>query len=239
MSFEVIPAIDIRGGKCVRLYQGDFAQESVFSDEPVEVARRWESSGAPRVHVVDLDGAASGRPVNIPVIREIAASVSVPVQIGGGLRTMDAVYRYLSLGVQRVVLGTAAAEEPSLIQQACDRFPESIVVGIDARDGLVATHGWKQAQQITALDMVATVESLGVPRIVYTDIARDGAMQGPNFHSIGQLLAKSKAKVIAAGGVSSVEHLTRLASMGLEGAIVGRALYTGDVELAEAIAATR
>ena len=238
MSFEVIPAIDIRGGKCVRLYQGDFAQESVFSDEPVEVARRWETSGAPRIHVVDLDGAASGRPVNTPIIREIAAAVSVPVQVGGGLRTMAAIYRYLSLGVQRVVLGTAAAEEPSLLQQACERFPESIVVGIDARDGLVATHGWKRGQQITALELVARVESLGVHRLVYTDIDRDGAMTGPNFQSIDELLAKTKAGVIASGGVSSLEDLRRLAQMNLEGAIVGRALYTGDLELTEAIAAT-
>ena len=238
MSFEVIPTIDIRGGKCVRLYQGDFAQETVFSEDPVGVARRWESSGAPRIHVVDLDGAASGEPVNTPIIREIVAAVSAPVQVGGGLRTMGAIAKLLSLGVERVVLGTVAAEDPGLLQEACRRFGESIAVGVDARDGLVATHGWKKPQRITALELVSRVEALGVGRIVYTDIARDGALTGPNFQSIAQLLEKSKARVIASGGVSSLDHLRRLAEMKVDGAIVGRALYTEEVDLKEAIAAT-
>ncbi len=239
MGFEVIPSIDIRGGNQVRLYQGDFDRESVFSEDPVAVARQWDAAGATRLHVVDLDGAATGEPAHAAIISDIVAAISMPVQLGGGIRGLEGIYRYLSMGVQRVVLGTAAVEEPDLLQQACDRFEDSIVVSIDARDGLVATHGWKQSQQITALELLTRVEAAGVQRVIYTDIAQDGAMAGPNFQSIGTLLSQSKAKVIAAGGVSSIHCLQQLAEMGLEGAIIGRALYTGDIDLAEAITATQ
>ncbi len=232
---EVIPAIDIRGGKCVRLFQGDYSKETVFSEDPVAVARRWQSCGAPRIHVVDLDGAADGRPVNTEIIQAIVHAVTVPVQMGGGLRTMDAIDRMLSLGVARIVLGTAAAEDPRLVERACARHGEAIVAGIDAKAGLVATHGWKTVRRLTAHELVQTMHRLGVRRVVYTDIARDGAMSGPNFQAVQDLMGKSPVKVIASGGVSSLEHLRRLAELKVEGAIVGRALYTGDVDLTEAV----
>ena len=236
MGFEVIPAIDLRGGRCVRLYQGDFAKETVFSNDPVGVARRWEAAGAPRIHVVDLDGAASGRPVNTSIVEAIAGAVSIPIQVGGGLRTIEAIELLLARGAQRVVLGTSAAEDPALVGLAAQRFGEAIVVGVDARDGLVATHGWVKAQAISAVDLIKRMEALDVRRFVYTDIARDGALTGPAVDSIGDLLASTGAAIIASGGVSSLADLEQLAGLGIEGAIVGRAVYTGDVDLRRAVA---
>ena len=234
---EVIPAIDLRGGKCVRLFQGDFAQETVFSDDPVGVAVRWQACGAPRIHVVDLDGAASGHPANAPAIEAITQAVSIPVQVGGGLRTMEAVDGLLSLGVDRVVLGTAAAEDPDLVRDAIARHGEAIVVGIDARDGKVATQGWTLQGAVEAMELLRSMEGLGVSRFIYTDIARDGAMQGPNLEAIQRISDSTSAAVIAAGGVASLEHLRQLAGTGVEGAIVGRAVYTGEVDLREAVRA--
>lgn len=236
MGFEVIPAIDLRGGRCVRLYQGDFAKETVFSNDPVGVARRWEAAGAPRIHVVDLDGAASGRPVNTSIVEAIAGAVSIPIQAGGGLRTIEAIELLLARGAQRVVLGTSAAEDPALVGEAAQRFGEAIVVGVDARDGLVATHGWVKAQAISAVDLIKRMEALDVRRFVYTDIARDGALTGPAVDSICDLLASTGAAIIASGGVSSLADLEQLAGLGIEGAIVGRAVYTGDVDLRRAVA---
>ena len=236
MGFEVIPVIDLRGGRCVRLYQGDFAKETVFSNDPVGVARRWEAAGAPRIHVVDLDGAASGRPVSTSIVEAIAAAVSIPIQAGGGLRTIEAIELLLARGVQRVVLGTSAAEDPSLVGEAAQRFGEAIVVGVDARDGLVATHGWVKAQAISAVDLIKRMEALDVRRFVYTDIARDGALTGPPVESIVDLLKSTGAAIIASGGVSSLADLEQLAGLGIEGAIVGRAVYTGDVDLRRAVA---
>ena len=234
---EVIPAIDLRGGKCVRLFQGDFAQETVFSDDPVGVAVRWQACGAPRIHVVDLDGAASGHPANAPAIEAITQAVSIPVQVGGGLRTMEAVDGLLSLGVDRVVLGTAAAEDPDLVRDAIARHGEAIVVGIDARDGKVATQGWTLQGAVETMELLRSMEGLGVSRFIYTDIARDGAMQGPNLEAIQRISDSTSAAVIAAGGVASLEHLRQLAGTGVEGAIVGRAVYTGEVDLREAVRA--
>ena len=231
MPFEIIPAIDIRGGLCVRLFQGDYSQETVFSDDPVSVARRWEECGAPRIHVVDLDGAAAGRPVNTTVIRAIASAVSIPIEVGGGIRNLAAMDELLTLGVQRFVLGTAAVEDPALVAEAAKRYGDRLIVGVDARNGLVATRGWKDTQGIRALDLVARMESLGVVRFDYTDIARDGAMAGPNLPAIGEVVAAARGKVIAAGGVSSLDDLRRLAGIGVEGAIVGRAAYTGAVDI--------
>jgi len=237
MAFEVIPAIDIRGGRCVRLYQGDFAKETVFSEDPVAAARRWEACRPPRIHVVDLDGAATGEPANTEVVRRIVQAVSAPVQLGGGLRTLEAVEAALALGVDRVVLGTAAAEDPALVEEACRRHGNRIVVGIDARDGLVATHGWRRTESVSAISLVERMAALGVARVVYTDIARDGALSGPSFASIAALVALGSVRIIASGGVASLEHLRRLAALRVEGAIVGRALYTGAVDLREALAA--
>jgi phosphoribosylformimino-5-aminoimidazole carboxamide ribotide isomerase len=239
VAFEVIPAIDLRGGRCVRLVQGDFARETVFSDDPVSVAQRWESLGAPRLHVVDLDGARDGRPVNHAIIGRIAGAVRVPLQVGGGLRDLDAIALLVGAGAGRVVLGTAAAEDPSLVRRAGESYGERIVAGIDARGGLVATHGWLKEQRVTALDLIRSMGRLGVSRFVYTDIARDGVLAGPSYDSIREVAGATRAAIIASGGVSSIEDLRRLAALGIEGAIVGKALYTGAIDLREAIEAVQ
>jgi len=235
MAFEVIPAIDLRDGKCVRLYQGDFSKETVFSEDPVGMTKRWEEAGAPRLHVVDLDGAATGATVNTETILEIVAAVGLPVQLGGGLRSVETIQRLMDLGVDRVVLGTAAVEEPDLISLAVERFGEAIVCGVDARDGMVATHGWTRQQKVPAIELIQRMERLGVGRFVYTDIARDGALEGPNFESIEEVRAATAAKLIATGGVTSLDQLRRLKALDLEGAILGRAIYSGHIDLKEAV----
>ncbi len=239
MAFDVIPAIDIRGGKCVRLYQGDFGKETVFSNDPVGVARRWAEEGAQRIHVVDLDGAAEGKPVNSAVIRDIVRAVAVPVQVGGGLRTIGAIDAVVELGVARFVLGTAAIEDPHLVERSVGKHGDKVIAGIDARAGLAATHGWKTQQQVTVLDLANRMAAMGVGRIVYTDIAHDGVLAGPNFQAYEELLNQTSIKVIASGGVATIDHLARLATMGVEGSIIGRALYTGDIDLNAALAVAR
>ncbi len=234
---EVIPAIDLKGGRCVRLLQGDFDKETVFSTDPGAVAREWERAGAPRIHVVDLEGAASGRSENPEAVARILESVKVPVQLGGGVRNMEALEGWLRLGVGRVVLGTAAVEDPVFVRESCGRFGEGVVVGIDARDGRVAASGWKRTTDVEAMQLVERVKELGAHRIIYTDISRDGTMSGPNFESVRQVASRAGMPIIASGGVSSIEHLKSLRNLGVEGAIVGRALYTGDVDLAKAIRA--
>ena len=235
---EVIPAIDLRGGKCVRLYQGDFAQETVYSDDPVEVALRWQEMGAARLHVVDLDGAAQGKPANLGVIESIARSLEAPIQMGGGIRDMAAVERAFGIGVKRVVIGTSAVSNPDLVESACKRLgSEALIVGVDTRDGLVATRGWRESTQVTAKDLILRMTALGVRRFIYTDISRDGAMTEPNFQEIERLVRDTDAKIVASGGVSSIERLRQLAALGVEGAIVGKALYENAIDLREAIAA--
>lgn len=234
---EVIPAIDLRGGCCVRLYQGDYAQETVFSADPVGVARHWEALGASRIHVVDLDGAARGEPVNTAVIAAIAQAVAIPIQVGGGLRTMEAIEHMLALGARRVILGTAAVENEALVAEACRRQGEAIVVGVDARDGMVAVRGWREGFVIRAEALVERMASLGVRRIIYTDIARDGTLGGPNFEATAALVRQSKVPIIVSGGIASLDDLRRLAQIGVEGAVVGRALYTGAIDLREALTA--
>ncbi|MEW6143145.1 MAG: 1-(5-phosphoribosyl)-5-[(5-phosphoribosylamino)methylideneamino]imidazole-4-carboxamide isomerase [Chloroflexota bacterium] len=234
---EVIPAIDIRNGRCVRLYQGDYDRETVYSEDPVEMALRWESQGAPRLHLVDLDGAVRGRPVNLKTVEAIVRAVRVPVQIGGGIRTKATAEEMLSLGVKRVILGTAAVEDPALVKELCAKYGEAIIVGIDARDGKVATRGWVGASGVSTEELAGRMVEAGVKRIIYTDISRDGTLTEPNFAAIGRLVKSVKAAVIASGGVSSAEHVRKLAPLGVEGVIIGRALYTGDVKLKEALAA--
>ena len=234
---EVIPAIDLRDGRCVRLYQGDYAQETVYSDDPVQVALRWQEAGAVRLHVVDLDGAARGEPANLEIMASIAGSTRMPIQLGGGIRSVETIERAIAMGAGRVVLGTSAVGDPGLVETACSRFgPEAIVVGVDARDGLVATRGWLESSGVAAIDLVHKMTSLGVTRFVYTDIARDGTMTEPNFQAIEDLMKATGAVVIASGGVSTLEHLGRLARLGVDGAIVGKALYEGAIDLREAIA---
>ncbi|MBM4462482.1 MAG: 1-(5-phosphoribosyl)-5-[(5-phosphoribosylamino)methylideneamino]imidazole-4-carboxamide isomerase [Chloroflexi bacterium] len=236
---EVIPAIDLKGGKCVRLYQGDYRQETVFSDDPVGMARHWSSLGALRLHLVDLDGAAKGEPCHTPVISEIAKAIHIPVQVGGGIRRMETIEILAGGGVDRVILGTAAAEEPELVREACHRFGEAIVVGVDARDGYVATHGWKKKTRFTAVELIQEMTLLGAKRFIYTDISRDGTLSQPNFEAIAELLSMTKLPIIASGGIASISHLVRLKQLGAEGAIVGRALYSGDIRLEEALAVLR
>ena len=232
---EIVPAIDIRGGRCVRLYQGDFGRETVFADDPVEVARRWQDEGAPRLHVVDLDGAREGWPMNADLVRRIVAAARVPVQVGGGLRDMAAIQRYLDTGVDRAVLGTAAVKDRALLAEALAEHGEKIVVAVDARVGVVAVEGWQEETQVAAVELVSELADLGVGRFIYTDALRDGTLLGPNFAAIESLVARVSASINYAGGVSSIDDLVRLASLGLEGAIVGKALYTRDVVLREAL----
>ncbi len=239
---EIIPAIDIRGGRCVRLAQGDYTRETVFGDDPAAIAERWQAAGARRIHVVDLDGARDGRPGNDDAIRRVLSSVAVPIQLGGGIRDIATVQHYLDAGVGRVILGTAAVKDRTVLADAITLFRERIIVGVDARDGVAVTEGWLESSGVPAADFVRQLSEAGVARIVYTDVSRDGMLSGPNFAAIQALLAQvdglpSPLAVIAAGGVSTVEHVRRMAALGVEGAIVGKAIYTGDLDLADAIAA--
>ncbi|MCX5999684.1 MAG: 1-(5-phosphoribosyl)-5-[(5-phosphoribosylamino)methylideneamino]imidazole-4-carboxamide isomerase [Chloroflexi bacterium] len=233
---EVIPAIDLRGGKCVRLYQGDYRQETVFSDDPVGVAVHWSSLGAPRLHVVDLDGAARGELCHLPVISAIVKAVEIPVQVGGGVRRVGTIAKLLGIGVRRVIIGTAAVENPDVTAEACRRFGDAIILGVDARDGCVAIHGWQTKTEIPAVEFVEQVRALGARRVIYTDILRDGTLTGPNFDGIARLTSSTKLPIIASGGITSVEDLARLSKLGVEGAIVGRTLYSGGLKLDEAVA---
>jgi phosphoribosylformimino-5-aminoimidazole carboxamide ribotide isomerase len=235
-SIEIIPAIDIRDGRCVRLYQGNFDQETVFSDDPVEVALHWQSLGAPRLHIVDLDGARSGEVQNLDIITEIASAVLVPTQLGGGIRNLETIEKMLRAGIERVILGTAAVEDGELVRQACRKFGESIIVGIDAREGLISTHGWRQETELKAVELAQAMLKLGVRRFIYTDINRDGTLTEPNFSATAELINAVKAPIIASGGISSLNHLKMLKSLGAEGAIIGKALYTGDIDLKQALA---
>ncbi len=237
---EIIPAIDIRGGRCVRLLQGDYGRETVFADDPAAVARRWRDAGATRLHVVDLDGAREGRPANRATVEKILAAVSVPIQLGGGIRDLETVQHYLSGGLERVVLGTAAVKDQALLISALSRFPSRIAVGVDARDAIVVTEGWREASGVTAVDLIRRLAEQGVPRIIYTDTLRDGTLTEPNFAALETILSDDRLsardlRVIYSGGVSSIDHLRRLSTTGVEAAIVGRALYTGDIDLAEAL----
>jgi phosphoribosylformimino-5-aminoimidazole carboxamide ribotide isomerase len=234
---DIIPAIDIKDGQCVRLYQGNFEQSTVYDDDPVAVARRWVEQGARRLHVVDLDGARSGYPVHADVISAIVRAAGVPVQLGGGLRDEAAVQTALGLGVARVILGTAAVQNPDLVARLLAQHGDAIIIGVDARDGMVATAGWLDTAALRAADLVATMAALGAPRVIYTDISRDGTLTEPNYAATAELIESGGPAIIASGGVGRIEHLRRLAAIGCEGAIVGRALYTGALSLREAIKA--
>jgi len=236
---EIIPAIDLRNGKCVRLYQGDYGRETIFSDDPVSVALRWQSEGARRLHIVDLDGAARGEPGNLDTIEEIIAAIDIPVQVGGGIRSIETMEQLFATGVERAILGTVAVEKPELVKEACQKFRDRIIISIDAKDRMVATRGWLQESTVIASELAGKMIELGVMRFIYTDISRDGTLTSPNFEAIAEFLSLVIAPVIAAGGISSVDHLTRLAELGLEGAIVGKAIYTGDLKLADAFKAVR
>lgn len=233
---ELIPAIDIRGGRCVRLVQGDYARETVYDADPLAVARRWVEGGATRLHVVDLDGAREGAPRNRAVIERIAAGVPVPVQIGGGIRTAADARCYRNAGLARVILGTSAVEDRGLVADLVTALGEALVVGIDARDGVVRTRGWIESAGISAIDLAAQLKKLGVGRFVYTDIGVDGMLQGPNLPALRQFIAVAGCPVIASGGVSRVADLPAIAATGAEAVIAGKALYSGDLRLEEALA---
>lgn len=237
---DVIPAIDVLDGKCVRLYQGDYQQAETFDENPVAVARQWADQGASWVHVVDLDGAKAGESVNLAAIEAIVRAVDVPIQVGGGLRNRQSVVNLLERGVRRVILGTIAVEQPELVRSLCTEFPGQIVVGIDARNGKVATRGWLETSEVLATDLAQRMAQFGVAAIIYTDIHRDGTLEGPNLEALRDLATAVDVPIIASGGVSSVSDLMRLLALealGVTGAIVGRALYTGDVVLPEALRA--
>jgi len=234
---ELIPAIDIRDGRCVRLYQGDYARETVFSDDPPAIARRWQEEGAPRLHLIDLDGARAGEPVNMQVVEAIADAVSIPCQVGGGIRSLDTVARYLEMGVQRVILGTVAVRAQTLVAEACYRYPGAIIVGVDARNGRAAISGWLERSEEKADALMARLVEVGVPRFIYTDIARDGTLKGPNLAVLTRVVKAVRVPVVASGGIASLDHLRSLAKTHVEGAILGRALYDGALSLPDALRA--
>jgi len=236
----IIPAVDIKNGRCVRLFQGRMDDETVFSDDPAAMARRWEAEGAEIIHVVDLDGAVEKSPQNTDSILEILENISVPVQVGGGIRNEKTIRMYLDLGVKRVIIGTEAIKNPKLVQDSCKAFPNQVVVGIDARDGLVAVEGWTKTTQIKAIDLARRFEDCGVAAINFTDIHRDGMQTGPNIMATKLLAASVSIPVFAAGGVSTIEdikNLIPLKEVGVVGVITGRALYSGTLNLKEAIKA--
>ena len=232
----VIPAVDLRGGRCVRLRQGRPEAETVFSDDPLAVARAWAQQGAPRLHVVDLDGAFAGTPKQLGLIEEIARGIPVPVEAGGGLRSLEAVETLLASGARWAMLGTRAALDPSFLEEACRRFAGRIIVAVDASDGRVAVDGWTQWLDIPAVDLARRAAQAGAAEILYTDIARDGTETGPNLSSTAAVAAAAGLPLLASGGVGSLEDLRRLAGIpGVIGAVVGRALYTGAVDLKQAL----
>jgi phosphoribosylformimino-5-aminoimidazole carboxamide ribotide isomerase len=233
---EIFPAIDLRGGQCVRLRQGDYHRETVFDADPVAVARRWVKQGASWLHIVDLDGAKEGRPKHQSVVLRITREVSAQVQFGGGLRDLECIEAILNLGVARVILGTRAIREPDWLEGVCRRFPNRIILSLDAQGMTLATHGWQQSSELQVLDVLARSAELPLAGFVYTDIQRDGMMAGPNWDALRAVRSACRQTLIASGGISSLADVAQLADMGLDGCIIGRALYDGSFDVAQAIA---
>lgn len=234
----IIPAVDIKGGRCVRLLQGREDAETVFSDDPLAMALKWEGEGAELLHVIDLDGAFRKKPKNVTAIQKIVNGVEVPVQLGGGIRDMDTIEMYLDMGVSRVILGTEALRNPDLVYEAARLFPGQIIVGIDARDGLVAVEGWTETTQVRSIDLARRFEGIGLAAIIFTDIRRDGMQTGPNIQETRRLAESVSIPIIASGGVSGVDDLKQLLSVrssGIIGVIIGRALYSGTLDLKESL----
>lgn len=231
----IYPAVDIMGGKCVRLTQGKFNNETVYSDNPVEAALRWESMGAKYLHVVDLDGARTGIPQNAPIIFEMAAKLGIPLQLGGGIRSMETISFFLSKGVDRIILGTSAVKNFEFVKKALKIFGEDIIIGIDGKDGFVAIEGWVKTSELTSVRLAQDMEKLGAQTIIYTDITRDGMLSGPSFEEIEKMVRTVDMEVIASGGVSTLKDIETLKEIGASGAIIGKALYTGDLELGQAL----
>lgn len=235
----IFPAIDLRGGKCVRLFQGDFGQETVFSNRPADVARKWQEQGAKFLHLVDLDGARSGHSENLATVQDILAAVTIPVELGGGIRTMENIDAVLALGVRRVILGSVAVRDPKLVADACAKYGDRIVVGIDAKDGIVAVDGWGISGDIEVITLAKRMKESGVRTIIYTDISRDGTLSGVNVKATAELARESGVRIVASGGVRDARDIKALKPYerdGIEGVIVGKSIYTGSLSLPEALA---
>ena len=233
----IFPAIDILKGKCVRLIQGDYNQEKVYGDSPVAMAKKWEEKGAEYIHIVDLDGAKSGDSINKSVIKEIAENVNIPVQVGGGIRSLDIISFYLNSGVSRVIIGTAAIQDPEFLKEAVHQYSDKIAVSLDARNGFVATDGWTDTSEVKAIDLVKQLEQIGVKTIVYTDIAKDGMLQGPNLEEQRAINDATSMNVIASGGVTTKEDVNNLQTLDLYGTIIGKALYDGKLDFESVVEA--
>jgi phosphoribosylformimino-5-aminoimidazole carboxamide ribotide isomerase len=233
---DIIPAIDLREGRVVRLYQGDFDRQKVYSDDPAEVARKWEMDGASRIHVVDLDGAREGKPINTDAIFSILSNVRIPIQVGGGIRTLETAKEFAQQGIDRIVFGTVAVKNPELIREACQALGSDFVaVGVDAKDGRVAVNGWEEKEKIESIDLMKFMITLGVNRFIYTDISLDGTLSGINAASVGSLMEEVGASIISSGGVGSIEDLDLLNDLGVEGVILGTSLYEGKINLSDAV----
>ncbi len=235
----IIPAVDLREGKCVRLVEGRLEQETIYSDDPVAMAAHWQTKGARMLHVVDLDGAFAGSPKNLDVIKEILSALSIPVQVGGGIRNIQSVEHLLELGAARVILGTSAILKPELVLEACTRYGDAILVGIDSRNGMVAIEGWGVTVEKGTIELAGEMKNLGINRVVFTDIRRDGTLQGPNFEAISELAAATGLRIIASGGISTADdlrELKKLEPLGVDSVIMGKALYAGTVTIDEALA---
>ena len=232
---QVWPAIDLLGGRCVRLQQGDYARETVFSDDPASVAAGFERDGAKHLHLVDLDGARSGKPMNLDAVRKILATVGMECELGGGIRDEATIESLLELGLSRVVLGTSALKQPEWFRDMIAKYPGKLVLGLDARDGFVATHGWLETSSVQAVEFVQLFANDPLAAIIYTDIATDGMLQGPNVAAMSEMQAAVKLPVVASGGVTTMADIARLAAVGMAGCIIGRALYEGTLKLADAL----
>jgi len=235
----LFPAIDIRDGKCVRLIQGDYDQEIIYNDSPTAMALEWEKQGADYIHVVDLDGAKTGNSLNREAIQAIAKGVSIPIQVGGGIRTMEIIDAHIASGVSRVIIGTAAIQDKPFLKQAVEKYGDKIAVSIDARKGFVATDGWTETSDVMAVDLLHELELIGVKTVIYTDILKDGMMQGPNFHELEMMDKASSIDIVASGGVSTEENIIELRELNLYGAIIGKALYEGKISLEKVLGGKR
>ncbi len=227
---EVIPAIDLRDGRCVRLVKGDYNRETIYSQQPQEMAKHWQNQGATRLHVVDLDGAKDGEPVNLEIIKEITAALDIPIQLGGGIRSLDIIDYYLESGVERVILGTIALQKPEVVKAAVEKYgPEKIVVGVDAKAGMVAVNGWLEDSKKTVEEMIEEMKGLGVRVFIYTDISKDGTLEGPDLAGLKKYNQINDIELVASGGVSSFADLEELVKIDITSVIVGKALYAGEI----------